>query len=123
MLILPRLGSAGVMPFLVDTAADTTIVSPASARDLGIDFARDFPDMPTATSLGTGGPSSEYVEPGLLSFMHQDGRSESIGLRVGIALPTQHNAAFPSVFGLDVLRYFRLTFEARSRLLLLEEPA
>jgi hypothetical protein len=123
-LEVPRLGVRGPVRFMVDTGSQTSFFAPRDASALGIVHARDFSGAPTSVSTGIGGAAEEFQEGVFLTFVHTDRTPELIGLRrFGILLPTSATENLPSILGLDVLRYFRLTFEPRSRLLQLEEPA
>jgi hypothetical protein len=107
--LVPGLNLAGQVSFLVDTGADTSIIHPRDALNLGIIFDRDFADSARGASSGVGGEATEYSEPCDVFLKHEDGAWDHIVMNVNFAEPTSQNGSFPSLMGRDLLRYYRLT--------------
>lgn len=80
LLIVPRLRSRANVTFLVDTGADTTMLSPSDGRVMGIDYRRlGNRDM----SVGIGGSIQTYHEPAAVIFFDgQAPRSYRIHLSI-----------------------------------------
>ena len=69
-VIVPRLNVAGNVSFIFDTGADFTLLMPADAAIMNIDFnALKSP----SSSFGIGGPAITYVEPANIVFVNRDG--------------------------------------------------
>jgi len=104
--------------FLIDTGADSTLISPADVAELGLDTR----SLPRTASIGVGGRVAMAVAEATLVF-----DSVTINVPVRMLLPAdlrqQSTArAIPSVLGRDVLSRFALYMEERRDLVLLLEP-
>ena len=117
---IPSLSVSGKLELLVDTGADSTLVGPADASDLGIDI-RSLPRG--ATSRGVGGASETVSAEATLTF---EDRSFPLTLRVLAPQTISQRRilhSIPSLLGRDVLSEFALFFEERTGRVLLLEPS
>ncbi|MBM2827259.1 MAG: Peptidase protein [Dehalococcoidia bacterium] len=116
---IPHLQIRGTVHFLVDTGADTTLLAPRDAKELGLDI-NSLPQSPP--SMGVGGPTPTASTEATITL---DSLSFTISLR--ILAPTdqrqQRSLQFiPSLLGRDIMAHFALFMEERTRRVLLLEP-
>ena len=110
-------GRQGTIPFMIDTGADVTVLSPSDSlrvlRDdaFAIDFARD----PRRLQIqGIGGGAQYVVRHAVLTLYSTEGERHSLAMPVLIAEPAPPRLAEPgppqppSVLGRDFLRHFHL---------------
>lgn len=64
-LLIPRLGIDANISFLVDTGADTSLLSPADAFEMGVDYSLLTGET---ESLGTAGIAHNFTEPASIAF-------------------------------------------------------
>lgn len=102
-VVLPDLGVAGDVDFLIDTGADVTFLHPEDVGRLGIDFRRLNPgDMERASGLG--GASDYYRENATLTFQNSAGPELHCELVVFIRPgPDRALRDAPSLLGRDFL--------------------
>lgn len=113
-VLLPGLGVAGVISFLVDTGADTTTIH---WRDRDLLVTRDGQSLPPdapfhdlARALGIAAVPVEYGrEDAVLSFTTEDGTMFATDVRVNIELAPS-SIEVPSLLGRDVLTEARMDF-------------
>jgi len=119
---VPRLGRRRLVTFLVDTGADVTVIHAQDQAALGIDAARDLSVRSSIQLGGIGGTSTPFVENCEFRFIHEDGVRQTLSVPAYFPVLTVVNEPYESLLGRDVLENFRLTFEQRAGLLVLEEP-
>jgi hypothetical protein len=116
---IPAQQILGNVDFLIDTGADSTLLAPGDALDLGLDLGQ-LPQGPR--SIGVGGMTATvYAEATITLDQHRF----TIPLRILAPrgrLQQANLARIPSLFGRDLLAHFALFFEERSRKVLLLEP-
>ena len=100
------------LDFLLDTGAPNTTVHPRDATvNLGIPWAT-LVDRSAwsgrAVTAGIGGKAICHVQPAEYLFHHDDGTLQQLSRDIQVAIPTPANATIPSLFGMDILRHFRL---------------
>lgn len=84
-LILPRIDAQGDVSFLVDTGADKTVMMPADARRLGIDYRSLTGSQYT---VGVSGLARTSIEPGAVVF---DEGSRSLHVYyIDVVIPQRH---------------------------------
>jgi hypothetical protein len=124
-LRLPRIARDFVsIDFLVDTGATESYLHPLDAKvRVGIDHAT-LTDPPRwlnrQVTHGIGGRVTCYVEPAVYVFHHDDGHEQQITHEIHIAPPTATNAMLPSLLGIDMLRYFKVSMDYAGQRLVLE---
>ena len=102
-VVLPNLGVAGEVNFLIDTGADVTFLHPEDVDRLGIDFRQLSPDA-LERAAGIGGGSGYYRENATLTFQDSAGPELHCELVVFIRPgpdPALQDA--PSLLGRDFL--------------------
>ena len=119
---VPRLGRSAQIPFLVDTGADVTVIHADDQERLRIAPHRDLTTSSSRLLGGIGGHTTPFVEDCELQFDHVDGTLEVIQIPVYFDLPSDENRTYRSLLGRDVIENFRLIFEQRGRLIVLDEP-
>ena len=118
-IALPSLDVAGDAQFLVDTGADSSLLSPIDALFLAIDISR----LPQgAPGIGIGGMTTTVEAQATITL----GTSPfPFALRV-LAPRTRRQAQavrrIPSLLGRDILAHFALFLEERTDRVLLLEP-
>jgi len=112
---LPRLRIRGYVSFLVDTGASGSVLMPADAKKLGVNFGRLI--HPT-TSHGIGGFSEGFNEVAVVGF--SDGKHVyGFDIELEIAKRTKDNQHLPSLLGRDILNRCRLVADHTRKLLTL----
>lgn len=115
LLSFPRLNLLGVVSFLVDTGADTSIIGPPDAVRIGV---QEDQLTGKAESFGIGGKLSCSVEPAVLIFRDDSGAAHFYSRTVQIMpLRRRDLAALPSLLGRDVLDHWRVTYDPQASLL------
>ena len=107
-VVLPELGVAGLVQFLVDTGADRTTLHPGDADFLGIDFGK----LSGGESVdGIGGSVQMFSEAGELLFWDEDAAEWRVyPLEIDISERTEVNAEYPSLLGRDVLALWAMEY-------------
>jgi hypothetical protein len=105
---LPRIGTTGTMPFIVDTGSDRTVLMPDDAWRLGL-----TEDLKTGIvhSLGIGGAVRAFEEPTVLQFNDPDLGTYLYELRAQVMPDTLELEDVPSLLGRDVLNRWRMTWD------------
>ena len=102
-VVLPGLGVAADVDFLIDTGSDVTILHPEDVNRLGIDYRQLNPGTLEAT-VGIGGESDYYRESATLTFQDSSGVELSCELDVFILQgPAPALLDAPSLLGRDFL--------------------
>ena len=118
-LTIPGQSVAGTIEFLVDTGADSTVISPSDASRMRLNAAQ----LPRASaSTGIGGSTPMAVTTATIKL---DTRTFNVPMRIlAPTSPAQQQAlaAIPSLLGRDLLAHFALFFEERTGRVLLLEP-
>lgn len=111
---LPNLDRRALVPFLIDTGADHTVLHPQdSLRLLGSDEIRASPDPIAFGGAGAGTPHHPLQAE--LVFLNEDQRSTfTVALTVFVAEPP-HNEEVESLLGRDALDSFVMHFDQRAR--------
>jgi gag-polyprotein putative aspartyl protease len=115
-LSIAGLNAHGPVAFLLDTGADQSLLMPADARRLKIDYTKiTFP----RTSHGIGGECREGRVPAQLLVSDS---TTVYGYRfpLGIAEPKDYLEDCPSILGMDILRNWRVLCDYRAHLLQIE---
>ena len=111
--LMPPAETVLSVPFLVDTGASSTSLSPRDAQDLGLNLSRlNY----SARSMGIGGYSFSALADGIIT-LRGDGFDFVCQVSIRIAQPTVHNMRLPSLLGRDVLRQFNMRYEAANGVL------
>jgi len=106
--------------FILDTGALFSILHPRDVDLLDLDFDRTFHGRQAVGGGGIGGTAMYYEEEARLSFDHTDDTRTHYILPVNVALPTQANAEYPSILGMDFISNFRLTVDFNNDLIELQ---
>lgn len=113
-LIVPGQGLSSNLSFLVDTGADRTMLMPADARQMGLDYGR----LTRRTeSVGIGGTSLNFVEQATLVFLEPERFLHVYFIDIRIAAPSPEIMDLPSLLGRDVLDRWRMTYDPEKGLL------
>jgi hypothetical protein len=109
---LPLLGVRGFVLFLIDTGSDYTVLMPADAAKLKVDY---YKLTEQDHSLGSGGPSLDYVCDAKVSFAVLGNTEYQYDIR--IRLPEHHAELFlaPSLLGRDVINQWQLSLNPEKR--------
>ncbi len=106
---IPRLGLAGNVSFIFDTGADSSVLMPAEAVTLGVDYALLSNPF---DSFGIGGSAPTYVEHARLAFADAKGdRVYGYDIPLLIHHPTTHALRVPSLLGRDIIDRWRVTYD------------
>lgn len=98
------------LEFLLDTGADRTMIHPAGAEFLGVDFDVDFKgvEMQTVPGVGT---ASAWLEDAVIQFPRTDGKFDTVRGRVLIARPSRTNQQHPNLVGRDIFDNYSITYD------------
>ena len=123
-IVLPSLGVAGVIPFLVDTGADNTTIHWHDRRLLvardGEPLAPDAAFLERTSASGISLTPIDYgIEDAVLVFGTESGSTLTTDVRAQIELSPQRGVV-PSLLGRDVLEEARLDFNMPADELVLE---
>jgi hypothetical protein len=103
----PGLGKSGSVSFLVDTGADCTVLMPADAVKIGIDYSSLR--NPTV-SVGLGGLSNGYNENAFAAFSDEQ-NVYFYAVRVHIAIADPDIMSLPSLLGRDIIQHWEAIFD------------
>ncbi len=108
-VLIPRLGLAGNVSFVFDTGADSSVLMPSDATNLGVDFS--LLENPSE-SLGIGGFAASFLEPARLVFADSNG-SWLYGYEVELEIlrSTEYADYVPSLLGRDIIDRWRVTYD------------
>jgi hypothetical protein len=105
---LPRLGKHSNISFLIDTGADTTVLSPIDAKKLGINYSKL---LHPEDSVGIGGTNRCFREDALVAFAGDNRVLFVHKIRLAILEPKPAIASIPSLLGRDILNKWRITYD------------
>lgn len=107
-LILPGQGLNSDISFLVDTGADRSILMPADALRMGLDYSK----LTRRTeSVGIGGTARTYIEEAALVYSEPGRFLYLYFVDLRIAAPSPEIMDLPSLLGRDVLDRWRMTYD------------
>ena len=112
-IILPRLGVAGHVYFLVDTGSDTTILHPYDGTELGCPFDEL---VNPEEFISAGGRHPYFMERAVITLDDDDGARE-FHIELSIAKPHPTVNDLDSLLGRDILNDLRMDYDPRQRLL------
>jgi predicted aspartyl protease len=115
-LRIPSLGVEGLVTFLIDTGADSTVLFPGDAKRLNISES-DLSECDRDHSLGTSGPSCDYVVPAVLIVTEENGVSHAYSIELRIPEYDPELMIIPSLIGRDVLNHLSMTFDPTNKIL------
>lgn len=110
-------GQQRIIPFMIDTGADVSVLSPADSLRVLRDgaFAIDFAGDPRSLRvMGIGGGAHHVVRDAVLTLYSTEGERHSLAMPILFAEPASPRLAEPgppqppSVLGRDFLRRFHL---------------
>lgn len=108
-VVLPDLGIAESIPFLLDTGSDTTVLMADDAARMGIDFRNVKP----SSWLGSGVGGSIRLHQVSASIVFSDESNHYVyRAELAVAEPGEHNRGLPSLLGRDILNRWRLRYDA-----------
>ena len=108
-VLIPRFGIDAKVSFLVDTGADTSLIAPADAKQMAIDYSRLAAPV---ESLGIGGKALSHPVEGSLVFT-DPGRFHYLYhlASIDVAVPDPEIDEMPSLLGRDVLDRWRMAYD------------
>jgi hypothetical protein len=123
---LPRVSPfPAKIEFLIDTGATSSTVHPSDMlsrfRVIPSELASAERWPRQRAGWGIGGRVIDYIESAELRFRRDNGTVLMLAQDILIAQFTPENEDLPSLLGWDVLRHFRLTLDARTSLVQLDE--
>lgn len=107
-IILPRLAIEGDVSFLMDTGADTSVLMPGDARNLGVPYHLLEGDRECG---GIGGTVHSFVERAILVFAHPARTLYGYDLEIDIMPYAPDMEEVPSLLGRDVLDCWRIVYD------------
>lgn len=100
------LSISGVVPFLIDTGADVTVLMPGDAASLGVDHDA-LKHCQTVSSTGVGGECEDYLVPAVLIVDDEGiGKVYRFGLRIAKEDTALDGA--PSLLGRDIIKNWKI---------------
>ena len=110
-LTIPALGIDGYISFLIDTGSDCTVLMPADAAALGLDY-RSL--TVTDDSIGFGGISRDYLVPAIVIFAEPGKTAHAWQITLRVGAPKAEHAKTPSIVGRDIINDWCITFDPTS---------
>jgi hypothetical protein len=107
LLYIPALQIEGMVSFLIDTGADTTVLMPFDAKRLNVDYTKL---TTTAESLGVGGKSVDHIVAAALAVRGDDGITHAYQLQLRVLRNDPILQTVPSLLGRDVINRWRLHY-------------
>lgn len=107
-LTIPRLGVSADVSWLVDTGADSSLLNPPDASEIGLDYSRLRNRI---ESLGTAGIAYSYAEPASIAFTDPGKSVYVYHLTLDIAEPSPETMELPSLLGREVLDRMRMVYD------------
>ena len=109
---IPLLKVAGFVLFLIDTGSDCTVIMPADARLLKIDYSKL---KSTDTSIGSSGPSLDYLCHAIVIFAEKGVRAYSYNVELRIPESKPETMILPSLLGRDIFNRWQASFDPSKR--------
>lgn len=107
-LVIPQFNVDARISFLVDTGADSSLIAPADAKEMGIDVAQ----LGTPVgSLGVGGTALSHRVRGSLVFMERRFVYVYHLDALDIAAPDPQMEEMPSLLGREILDRWRMVYD------------
>ncbi len=114
-VILPTRRLTERVNFLLDTGAQYSIIHPPDCKALGIDVMTAFRGATIEDIRGVGGSGQFFSDEAIVSFEHEDGTVSGYRFDdMRFAVPTDYNADYPSLLGMDFITAFELVINART---------
>ena len=107
-IILPRLAIEGDVLFLMDTGADTSVLMPSDAKNLGVPYNLLEGDRECG---GIGGTVHSFVERAILVFSHPNRTLYGYDLEIDIMPHDAEMEEVPSLLGRDVLDRWWIVYD------------
>lgn len=107
-IILPRLGIQGDVSFLMDTGADSSVLMPSDAKNLGIPYDRLEGNHECG---GIGGTVRSFVERAILVFTSPNRMLYGYDLELDIMPGDPGMEDVPSLLGRDILDRWRIIYD------------
>lgn len=111
------LGVRGFVFFLIDTGADCTVLMPADAKRLNVDYSKIGQ---TAISLGSSGPGKGHVCPATTTFGEAGVGTYTYDVSLRLPEPKPELLVLPSLLGRDVLNRWRLSMQPDTRTIIID---
>jgi hypothetical protein len=110
-ITIKSLDISGVVPFLIDTGADTSLLMPIDSVPLKVPF-ENLTNQRTA--YGLGGPAKVFYVPAVLLVSD---KKTAYGYRfpLEIAEPNDDLEGMPSLLGRDILKFWHVTLDFPER--------
>ncbi len=110
MIYFPRLGTGGLLSFLIDTGSDRTFLPRDPAEELGIDY-QELEGRRLSGLRGVSGPAGYYREEALVLFNDDSGKDIICRLVVGLQATRGGGSGWdaPPLLGRDFLNLCDLT--------------
>ena len=118
LVILPRLGIRSGVSFLVDTGADETVLMPADAIKMGVDYNKLLRGHPL---VGIGGQCKSFKEQAIIALSDND-RKLLFAYEIDIKIVDDRAAInkhgyCPSLLGRDILKHLKMRYDPKERML------
>ena len=107
-IILPRLAIEGDVSFLMDTGADTSVLMPSDAKNLGVPYNLLEGHRECG---GIGGTVHSFIERAILVFADPARTLYGYDLEMDIMPYDAEREEFPSLLGRDVLDRWRIVYD------------
>jgi hypothetical protein len=107
-LVIPQFNVDARISFLVDTGADSSLIAPADAKEMGIDIARLGSPV---RSLGVGGTALSHRARGTLVFIERRFVHVYHLDALDIASPDPQMEEMPSLLGREILDRWRMIYD------------
>ena len=108
-VFIPRLGLAGNVSFIFDTGADSSVLMPADALTIGVDYSLLSNPF---QSFGIGGSAPTYVERARVAFADSNAHLiYGYDIELLIHLPTDNAMRVPSLLGRNIIDRWRVTYD------------
>ncbi len=110
-LLIPRLGLAGRVNFLVDTGASGMLLHPRDASDMDLPFGKLVNPV---QRVGIGGAHTYYTESASILFLDSN-EWRRFDVDLNIAPPNPDADRLPSLMGREVLNQMRMDYDFPAR--------
>jgi len=108
-VFIPRLGLAGNVSFIFDTGADSSVLMPADALTLGVDYSQLSNPF---ESFGIGGSAPTYVERARVAFADvNEHLLYGYDIELLVHHPTDDAMRMPSLLGRNIIDRWRVTYD------------